>query len=363
MGSRDIRSFCERSCLVIALFALAPALAQTTPANNPSELNTESQREPKPQKQVEPIKPKASRKKAAREKTPPEKKEDKGDTRLERLEERFIRTNIKVSEKIDDWAEEVDIFLVGKRVTRKPNESFIRLENSTYIERDQGIRNETNINASIRLPNLEEYWQLRFSTYDEVRDARQNKAAPRRRSPRERNVGATVGVFKKLGAVRTTFQPRVELRDPLQVSHSLAFESWADMKTFRINPKLEFFADASRGVGVFQVLNFTFRISNMWSYSLINQGDYEEKYHRYSVSNGISVGQEFTDEEALSYNFFTLSNNRPNYHLQNYNISITWSQVLYRRILDYQITPYLEFDESRGFAGVPGVTLDLNLNF
>jgi hypothetical protein len=147
------------------------------------------------------------------------------------------------------------------------------------------------------------------------------------------------------------------------VSHTLSFESVAEYKGFQVNPKLEFFAYGDRGVGAFQALNFHLKLSRVFALTFVNQGEYTEREHKYSVSNGLSLGQEVSETQALSYNLFFLSNNRPNYHLESYSVSVTWSEVLYKKILDYAITPHLDFDDVRRFAGAPGLTFDLNLNF
>jgi hypothetical protein len=279
------------------------------------------------------------------------------------LEKKFIEADIKVSEKIDNAADKIDVFLTGRRLSRQRNATSVRIENSTFLKQNKDPNNETNIIAIVRLPNLEEYWQLKFSTYDEPKEHRQVTNEYVRRTPRQRNVGATIGLIRKLGNIRTAFQPRVELRNPLRVSHSLLFESLAELNHYSLNPRLEFYADSDRGVGVFQGLNYRVEFNPEWSFLMVNQGDYEEKLHRLTVTNGFMLTDAFNDKQSLSYNLFFISNNRLVYHLQNYSVSVTWSEILYKKVLDYQVTPYVEFDEYTGFQGAPGLTFDLGLNF
>jgi hypothetical protein len=278
-------------------------------------------------------------------------------------EQSFIEGNIAISKWFDSVAEGLDLFLVGKKVTKIPNQSNLRFENSTASTEGHSVTNTTGVSVNPRLPNLEEYWHLKFATYDEREDRRNAKNAYLRQNPRAKNYGATVGVFKKLGNIRTAFQPRIELQDPLRVSHSLTFESVADLKTYEVNPKLEFYATPDKGVGTFQALNFNFLLSKIFSLTLINQGDYEEKTHLFSVVNGISIGQVLTPTSAFAYNTFFSSNNHPNYHLESYNFSVAYSQVLYKRILDYQVVPNLDFQKTISFKGVAGLTININLNF
>lgn len=278
-------------------------------------------------------------------------------------EQSFIDSNIAISKWFDSVAEGLDLFLVGRRVTNRVNESSIRIENLIVSQEGKALNNSVSVGINPRLPNLEEYWHLKFATYDDREDRRNAPSDYLRQTPREKNYGATVGVFKKLGNVRTSFEPRIELKDPLSVSHSLSFESVARMKGYEINPKLEFWATPDKGVGTFQALNFYFQLNKIWSITLVNQGNYEEKSHLYSVSNGISFGQILTRKSALSYNFFTGSNNQPNYHLESYNFGVAYSQILYRKILDFQVTPNVDFQRSLDFKRVLGITFAINLNF
>lgn len=279
------------------------------------------------------------------------------------FEQKMIDSNIDISEWFDGVAEGIDLFLVGQKLTDKKNETRVIIENTTFLKEREKLKNTSSLNVNLRLPNVEEYWQLKFTTYDESLEKRNSQKGNLRRNPRERNYGATVGLFRKLGSVRTAFQPRIELQDPLSVSHSLTFESVADMKTYEINPKLEFFANPRQGTGIYTALNFNFEFSKMWSMTLINDGEYEEKSHRFDTTNGVSFGQVVNNTSSLSYSLFFDSNNQKEYHLETYSFTIGWSQLLYKNILSYNLSPYIEFAKGNSFAGVQGLNFTLSLTF
>ena len=291
------------------------------------------------------------------EETPPEEGEDTS------WEETFIYGNIAIAEWFSSMADGLDLFLVGKRVTNRPNRTSFRIENTTVSTESESVTNSTGLSVSLRLPNVEDYWQLKFTTYDEQAESRNIKGEYLRQTPREKNVGATVGLLATIGNVRTTFEPRIELSDPLKISHSLTFESVGKYKKSTVNPELEFYADASDGLGTAQELNFYFKLSDRYSITFVNQGNYLEKTHFYDVNNGVSLGRLITDRMTFSYNFILSSNNQPNYHLESYNASVAFSHILYRRILDYEIVPNVDFQEDDGFHAVLGITFKINLNF
>lgn len=292
----------------------------------------------------------------AKEFVPEAKKTD------ESVETTLLRKNIEWSEMFDSWAEGIDLFLVGKKVTKRENETSITLENSSFIKDRQGVHNTSNVNANVRLPNVEDYWQLKFTTYDEQDDQRGVKRGNYRQNPRARNVGATVGLAQSLGPVKTIFQPRIELRNPLRVSHSLIFQSVADMKVWQFHPKLEFFANPDKGTGIYGAMNFNFILDETYSVIWINDGEYQEAENKLSVNNGFSLVQGITEKSSFSYNLFFNSHNRPNYHIEGCSISVAWSQLLYKNILDYQIIPTLDFVAPE-FIGATGLIFNINLNF
>lgn len=280
------------------------------------------------------------------------------------LEERLIQQNIDIAEWFDSAAEELDLFLVRqRRVTRKRNESAFRIENTTTTVEGENPKNKTSFGINLRLPNVEKYWQLKFTSYDEREENRGIRRSYLKQGQREENYGATVGLFKKLGKVRTSFEPRIELQDPLKISHSLTFKSVAQYKKYRINPELEFFASPSKGVGTFQAINFNILLTRKYTINFINQGEYLEKIRLYSVTNGVSLGHTISPKQAMAYTLIFDSNNDPNYHLQAYNFSVAWSEILYKKILDYQIIPNVNFNRDNNYKPLLGLTFSVNLNF
>jgi hypothetical protein len=277
-------------------------------------------------------------------------------------QQELIDDDIMVSDWFDSVAEGIDLFLVGKKITERRNETSVKLSNSTYYNQPQGLTNSPSMGVNLRLPNVEDYWNFKFTSYDESQERGVQKNQLRQ-TPRAQNYGASVGLFKKLGDVRTAFEPRIELTDPLKVSHSLSFESVADLKTYRVNPRLELFATPDKGTGFFEAINFNFRLTKVFSITQVNEGEYYDKLHKYSATNGVALGQVVTRKSYLTYGLYFGSDNRPSYHLENYTFATSWSQLIYNKILDYSVTPQVVFSKDQDFTGVPGISFTVNLNF
>ena len=281
----------------------------------------------------------------------------------ETFEQRFIRSNIAITEWFDGTAEGIDLFLVGKKISKRKNNTHLKVANSTFALDGEGTQNRTSISVDLKLPNLEEYWQLKLSSFDEAEASRSAQTGYLRNTPQETKHGASVGLFRRWGNVRTAFQPRVELTDPLKVSHSLSFESIADFKTFEANPKVEFYATPDKGAGIDTAFNWNFIVTKRVSFTLINNWDYQEKIHTLSAGNGFSFGQLIDRANTMSYGLLFFSNNRDNYHLEGYSFSVGWSHLIYKKILDFQLIPHLDFNRDKDFRGAAGLIFNLNLNF
>lgn len=280
------------------------------------------------------------------------------------FEESFLSTDRVVSEWFNSVTEGVDVFLVGKKLVKKQkSKSEIVVTNTMYSRESKNLTNLTGIAVNPRFPNLEAYWNLKFSSYDDTAIGNRAQGGYARQTPQEKKYAASLGLFRKLNKVRVAFQPRIELQDPLKVSHFLTFESLADYKKFQVNPKFQIFADATLGTGSFQSINFNFPLTKVFSIAQLNETEYQERLHKFSVTNGVSLGQVLTEEEALSYGIFFYSNNQPNYHLDAYSFSVTWSHVLYKNLLDYQLVPHMDFVRDENFRGFVGLIFELNLRF
>lgn len=277
-------------------------------------------------------------------------------------EEKFINSNIAVSGFFDSIAKSIDNFFVSNSPKNRENKSSVAIENVSTSTEGQNVENVTHFIANLRLPNVEDYFQLKFTTFDEneERGSRKSYGQP---VTRKQNYGATVGLFRQLGNIRTSFQPRIELRDPLNVSHSLSFDTRANFTTYEMLPKFELFANPDKGTGLFLALNYRYFLNDIFTLNWINEGEYEEKKRQFSTIVGLSLVQEITEKSTLAYGLFTNSNNRTAYHLEVFSFSVTWSHILYHKIFFYQIVPRLSFASEQSFKGAAGIAVVLNLNF
>lgn len=279
-----------------------------------------------------------------------------------RIEDKRVDSSTAIAKWFANLAEDIDLLLTGKEISNQVNATTVKLENTTFSRESEKVSNRTSLIVSPRFPNLEKYWNLKFTTYDEA-DEKRNKERELTQTNRQDNYGATIGLFKMFGKIRTAFQPRIELKNPLQISHSLSFEYATDAGYFLFNPKLEFFASSTKGTGVFNALNLHTSLSDEISVTYINEFEYLDRKNSLGATNGISFGQHISDNDAMAYGFLVFSNNRDNYHLDGYSLSVSWYHILYKKLLDFRLTPRLDFMNAEDFKTTPAATFQITYAF
>ena len=131
-----------------------------------------------------------------------------------------------------------------------------------------------------------------------------------------------------------------------------------------IYPKIEFFADPDRGTGVFDLLNITFPLTRIFSLTLVNESEYDDKQTPYfRTTHGPSLNQIVSEKSFLTYSWLFDSNNLPHYHLDSYDIAIGWNQILHKNILKYQVVPHWSFARERRYKGEVGISVLFYLDF
>lgn len=184
-----------------------------------------------------------------------------------------------------------------------------------------------------------------------------------RTQPRQRDYGAALMFFRRLGKVRTSFQPRLELKDPLEMSYLLRFESEADQKPYWLKPRFELFADPEKGTGEFLALEFRYEITDRWEFVSQNEEEYRERGNFFQTSHGLSVDYAIDDSKSVGQAVIFVSTNRPTFHLETFTVAPAFAHEIYRDRLRYIFTPFLTFVKAKHFKGDAGVSLNTELTF
>ena len=272
-----------------------------------------------------------------------------------------MEANQDIAEWFDEKAHSLDLYLSGRRYTEKVNETQAVISNESLWEEGGKFSNSTNFNLSLRLPNLEEEYQLMFSNYDPDRRHRSSYSRQDGTVPEEENYGASLGFLKQFGDVNTTFQPRLELKDPLATSYLLRFETSVDQDQQAYEFRLEFFADSEKGAGVFFSADHYLDLSQPFLLVSSFENQYQDDGNLYKTLEALSLRQKLDDNKSLSYSSVFRSDNRPVFHLTSISCSVSFSHRLYSEALHYSVVLSQVFAKANNFKGrsFSGFNIDL----
>lgn len=270
---------------------------------------------------------------------------------------KFVSRNLKWS------ANKIDLFLAGKKYTAKPNPTSANLSQYvTYLEGGH-VKTSTDFGLNMRLPNVEKRWQLRFSSYDEDKENRDLSQRRVRTQARPTDYGAAFQFFEKLGNIKTTFQPRVVLKNPVGINYILRFETVGEIKRFRVVPRVDFFADAGKGTGVYSSLEFQWEISRDSDLTWNNSQEYRDQENYYLVQHGFSYDHSVGYNKAIGGSVTTSYNNRQTYHLHSLDFSIDVTQTFYDQLVSASLSPFIGFGKGDHFKGKTGITFAMKVAF
>ncbi|MGZ3724014.1 MAG: hypothetical protein ACXVA9_13820, partial [Bdellovibrionales bacterium] len=133
------------------------------------------------------------------------------------LEEKARKASEKVQDEVQDLAEKLDLALAGKKYSKDANTSRINLSQLVSYTEGGKLVKGTDVGINLRLPNVEKRWQARFATYNEEQEERDMQQRRVRTAPRPRDPGASLFFFRKLGDIQTSFRPKLQLKNPLEM--------------------------------------------------------------------------------------------------------------------------------------------------
>lgn len=279
------------------------------------------------------------------------------------IENKARRVSEKVQDKVQDLAEKIDLLLAGKKYSSEANDTRVNLSQLvSYSEGGQVVKS-TDLGVNLRLPNTEKRWQARFSTYDEEAEERDMQQRRVRTTPRPRDAGASLFFLRKLGDIRTTFQPKLQLKNPLEMSYVFKMQSETRYKPVRIAPELQLFADAVNGTGEYFSTSFSAKVFERTELTFDNEEEYHERDHNFSTRHGLSLDHALNDVQAVGCALIATSLNHPHFHLDGLNFSTSFAHEFYRDLLKYSLSPFIGFAKQDRFKGKVGASFTLMFIF
>jgi hypothetical protein len=263
---------------------------------------------------------------------------------------------------VQELADKVDLMIAGRRYVDQLNNTRVNLSQLITWKEGGEVDKSTDLGVNLRLPNTEKRWQARFSTYDEEAEERDMQQRRVRTTPRPRDPGASLFFLRRLGDIDVTFQPKLQLKNPLDMSYVLKLSSPANYKKVHVTPEMQLFVDAQNGAGEYFALNFEGPLGPRTEWHFENEEEYHEFNHQFSTRHGVATDYGLSDRQALGAAFVAQSLNH-NFHLDSLNLSGSYAEEIYKDLLRYMISPFIGFASADNFKGKVGITLTVTVIF
>lgn len=295
--------------------------------------------------------------------------------------EYLVEKNKVVSHKIDNLARRLDSLLANRRDDPAiSNKTTISLLN--FLESREGgyLKPRFHIAFNLRLPQLQDKWKLRLSSYDnedEYEGLGRNRDGA---APRAQKLGTSLGLNKTFANIKTLFRPRIEFKNPLVTSLLLKFNQKISLKNFDIIWTQKFFAHSINGAGESTSVDFEKSITQRVLLRFFNESQYLDQTNIFKAAQGPSLRMELSESMALSNTLSFYSASRTlsgpvtdgsqsnpyftnSYHLTHYQYLLSFSHQIWKRVFHYQISPYLEFAKTQSFKGQAAIKIRAEIIF
>lgn len=267
-----------------------------------------------------------------------------------------------------DWlnrqAQSLDMALSGARYTKETEKSQATLANEIYFREGEGLKFRPSIDLRLSLPNFEKKYKLMFSNYNRDKIRRSSYGRREFLDNQDTDYGAALSFMQKVGDFDITFQPRLQIKDPIETFYTLRFESEAKVKNNQLLTRFEFFADSEKGTGQFVSFIFRREFWENWGLSIVLEEEYQDGQNLLSTLQGYTLHYRIKETMLLDQSFIVRSRNKPNhFSLNDVSLGPGFTHEILKNELRYSINYFHFFNREFDFKGRSAGSIIIELIF
>lgn len=300
----------------------------------------------------------------------PQNSDPKADTTKSQTQEasdtlkgRFLKRNKAISEKVDQAADDLDVYLAGDEYTKKENRTQVILRNGVDWSEGGVWDYSPHLDVSLHLPNVERKWKLRFTSYDPEEEEQGIERRRLRQRARREDYGASLILLEELGDFDVEFRPRVEISDGLEITHLLRLSTSVDINKVNIAERIELFGRPETGTGQLAGIDLTYHFTPQSAVSLVNEEEYVDKGNLFSTNHGLWLTHLLNTTMKTRTGVLFESDNQPHFRMEQYSFFTSFSHEVLRQALHYKLTPRLAFPREESFSGHAGLYIEIDVLF
>lgn len=291
--------------------------------------------------------------------------QEKKRTKLElskKFSDRVRDFHTELSEDIVSIADTIDSFFINRPITDGRNRTNIRLTNTTNWVEGDGVNNDFDFKLRLRLPHLKRKIQIEFeddSLVDDTAASRDNFTSPVTGASRTQQQGGSRGAlsfYDRFIGIDTKLSSGIEVRNEV-----IVFGRFRVSRDFLLTPKQKItfihdvFDDTTDNRGQIGILNYDYTFNKFYLLRFVNEETYRDISNTFTTTHGLSLYQQISDRNFLSYNYRAESINpeaRSTFYLNSHVLNVSFRRRLYREHLYYETGPGMIFPKWNKFEGL-----------
>jgi len=255
------------------------------------------------------------------------------------------------------FSNSIDSFFGGARADDLPNGSRLRFYWLANKEEGRALKGESAVRANIVLVETQKKFKVSFKNKYE-------KESEQKTAPQESNEIQTETIPpdydpSDLLRWRLKFESGIRLEIPPEPFARLRLlKSW-HFGSYELRPSQEFSWFLTDGFGESTKLDLDRPINEMFLARYENDATWTDKNDYFTFSSGPVLYQKLSDKRGLSYNAKVLGISKPTWFVNDYQFEVTYRQLVFRKWIFIELTPYVHFPKEYDWKKVLGFNFRL----
>lgn len=278
-------------------------------------------------------------------------------------------THQTVSQSILLLTNRFDSFFGSERADDEANGSTIRLSWDHRKVESVEYENKFNLRMNLKFPALQEKLKFRF---DKKEDRKKSKKIVS--SNDQTNLKGDNQVTKEQAENRKRiidYAKYWNLRFEAGVRAEIPVNPFINLRVWRpysgsfweFNPTHEVFVFWDDGFGTRHSFNVDLKLSEKLLLRIENAFSWTDLRDTIRSTHGPSLFLKLSSRRAISFNAKAFGISRPTYFINNYSLSSTYRQLIYKRWLFFEMTPALSFPSSNDFERIASIFFKIETVF
>lgn len=277
-------------------------------------------------------------------------------------------THQTVSQSILLLTNRFDSFFGSERADDEANGSTIRLSWDHRKVESIEYENKVNLRMNLKFPALQEKLKFRFDKKEEKKtskeDLNENKSDSKtvnQISKEQAENRKRIIDYAKYWNLR--FEAGVRAEIPVNPFINLRVWRPYSGSFWEFNPTHEFFVFWDDGFGTRHSFNVDFKLTEKVLLRIENAFSWTDLSDTIRSTHGPSLFYKLSRRRAISFNAKAFGKSRPTYFINNYSLSATYRQLIYKKWLFFEVSPALSFPSSNDFERIASIFFKLETVF